>query len=50
VLGSPNGVAVGYFLAQHKAQLGNKKVASVQVFGHNSNVKGNDPVLMFKVE
>ncbi|KAH6639024.1 hypothetical protein C7974DRAFT_448848 [Boeremia exigua] len=33
MLGSPNGIAVGYFLAQHKTQLGgNRYVYKVQIF------------------
>ena len=36
-LGSPNGQAVGYFLAQHKAQLGGKYVSKINIF------KGDDP-------
>jgi hypothetical protein len=31
-LGSPNGLAVGYFLAQHKRQLGGKYVSKINVF------------------
>ncbi|KAI4708029.1 hypothetical protein J4E89_007148 [Alternaria sp. Ai002NY15] len=37
LLGSPNGQAVGYFLAQHKAQLGGKYVSKINIF------KGDDP-------
>jgi len=36
-VGSPNGQAVGYFLAQHKAQLGGKYVSKINIF------KGDDP-------
>jgi hypothetical protein len=32
ILGSPNGKGIGYFLSQHKDQLGVKTVESVTVF------------------
>ncbi|KAJ8106913.1 hypothetical protein OPT61_g9226 [Boeremia exigua] len=46
MLGSPNGIAIGYFLAQHKTQLGgNKYVSKVQVF---TNPEDDDsPYLLF---
>jgi len=31
-VGSPNGFAVGYFLAQHKRELGGKYVSKINVF------------------
>jgi hypothetical protein len=42
--GSPNGQAVGYFLAQHKHRLGNKVVEKVTVFRPD---KGQMPYLLF---
>ncbi|RAH85216.1 hypothetical protein BO86DRAFT_407052 [Aspergillus japonicus CBS 114.51] len=33
ILGTPNGSATGWFLAQHQEQLGRRKVVSVSVFG-----------------
>ncbi|KAF2125169.1 hypothetical protein P153DRAFT_300869 [Dothidotthia symphoricarpi CBS 119687] len=48
LLGSPNGVAAGYFLAQHKAQLGgNKFIERVTVFRPD---RGLMPYLLFWVE
>ncbi|RMZ70005.1 WD domain-containing [Pyrenophora seminiperda CCB06] len=37
LLGSPNGFAVGYFLAQHKTQLGSKHVSKINVFKADTN-------------
>ncbi|KAF1928401.1 uncharacterized protein M421DRAFT_92650 [Didymella exigua CBS 183.55] len=48
MLGSPNGLAIGYFLSQHKAQLGgNKYVHQVQVYTEN---EGGDPYMVFHVK
>ncbi|KAF3036014.1 hypothetical protein E8E11_005662 [Didymella keratinophila] len=33
LLGSPNGIAAGYFLLQHRQQLGRKYISKVRVFG-----------------
>ncbi|RAH45047.1 uncharacterized protein BO95DRAFT_515005 [Aspergillus brunneoviolaceus CBS 621.78] len=33
ILGTPNGSATGWFIAQHREQLGRRKVVSVSVFG-----------------
>lgn len=45
--GSPNGIAVGYFLAQHKAQLGGNKYASQVRLWVESD--GYDPCMIFHV-
>ncbi|KAA8611642.1 hypothetical protein PtrV1_13518 [Pyrenophora tritici-repentis] len=37
LLGSPNGFAVGYFLAQHKRELGGKYISKVNVFKADTN-------------
>ena len=34
--GSSNGLAVGYFLSQHKSQLGQKHVSQIQIFKSDS--------------
>ncbi|KAF9693177.1 hypothetical protein EKO04_008813 [Ascochyta lentis] len=47
LLGSPNGLAVGYFLAQHKHHLGNKAVEKITVFRPD---RGMMPYLLFWVE
>lgn len=47
MVGSPNGLAVGYFLAQHKHRLGNKAVEKVTVFRPD---RGGMPYLLFWVE
>ncbi|KAJ4993438.1 hypothetical protein SVAN01_00986 [Stagonosporopsis vannaccii] len=48
MLGSPNGIAVGYFLAQHKTQLGgNKYVTDVQIFLNEDN--DDEPYMIFHV-
>ncbi|KAH6868681.1 hypothetical protein BKA58DRAFT_387399 [Alternaria rosae] len=49
LLGSPNGQAIGYFLAQHKSQLGGEYVSKINIF------KGDDPhmvaaCLLFTIE
>ncbi|KAI4948448.1 hypothetical protein J4E91_005871 [Alternaria rosae] len=49
LLGSPNGQAIGYFLAQHTSQLGGKHVSKINIF------KGDDPhmvavCLLFTIE
>jgi len=36
-VGSPNGFAVGYFLAQHKRELGGKYVSKIYVFKADTN-------------
>ncbi|KAL1601929.1 Mitochondrial import inner membrane translocase subunit tim8 [Nothophoma quercina] len=47
MLGSPNGIAVGYFLAQHKNQLGgNKYVTKAQVW---ADQLGSTPSIIFYV-
>lgn len=46
--GSANGIAIGYFLSQHKAQLGgNKYVYQVQVYAEN---EGGYPYMVFHVK
>ncbi|KAJ8112784.1 hypothetical protein OPT61_g4923 [Boeremia exigua] len=47
LLGSPNGLGVGYFLAQHKHRLGNKAVDKVTVFRPD---RGMMPYLLFWIE
>jgi hypothetical protein len=49
VIGSPNGLAVGYFLLQHKRQLGIKNIWNVVVFGGDGPAK-DDVNLMFYVD
>lgn len=46
--GSPNGVAAGYFLAQHKTQLGEKLISKVTVF--RAEDYGSLPNMIFWVE
>ncbi|KAH7080339.1 hypothetical protein BKA63DRAFT_242013 [Paraphoma chrysanthemicola] len=47
LLGSPNGQAAGYFLAQHKHRFGRSKtISKVQVFRPD---KGMMPYLLFSV-
>lgn len=46
--GSANGIAIGYFLSQHKVQLGgNKYVYQVQVYAEN---EGGYPYMVFHVK
>ena len=47
MIGSPNGLTVGYFLAQHKHHLGNKAVDKVTVFRAD---RGMMPYLLFWIE
>jgi hypothetical protein len=44
--GSSNGVGVGYFLAQHKAQLGDKYISKIKVFDGDLG----EPNMLFHVE
>ena len=44
LLGSPNGYGPAYFLAQHQAELGRKKITEVRVWKN-----GNHPDLLFCV-
>jgi hypothetical protein len=46
-LGSPNGLAAGYFLAQHKRELGRKYIEKVTVF--RADARGSMPNLLFWV-
>jgi hypothetical protein len=50
-LGSPNGKSLGYFLAQHKTQLGDPPyyISGVAIFGPDNERHANDPYLLFKV-
>jgi hypothetical protein len=45
--GSPNGLAAGYFLAQHKRELGRKYIERVTVF--RADTRGSFPNLLFWV-
>jgi hypothetical protein len=47
-LGSPNGLGAGYFLTQHKRQLGTKTISKVKVFMNDS--KWPLPQMIFFVE
>ena len=49
-LGSPNGLAVGYFLAQHKRQLGGKYVSKINVFKADTNIAALIICLLFTIE
>jgi hypothetical protein len=50
--GSPNGIAAGFFLAQHKRQLGNNKMISkITVFKALQPVTNDDfPTIIFWVQ
>ncbi|KAF2109955.1 hypothetical protein BDV96DRAFT_669005 [Lophiotrema nucula] len=48
LLGAPNGVGIGWLLAQHKRQLGNKIVEKVQVF-MSVAAAGKFPTLLYHV-
>jgi hypothetical protein len=37
-IGSPSGLAIGYFLAQHRRQLGVKCLSKINVFEADTNV------------
>ncbi|KAH7071431.1 hypothetical protein BKA63DRAFT_605467 [Paraphoma chrysanthemicola] len=47
LLGSPNGLAAGFFLAQHKTQLGEKLISKITVF--RSDTEHSLPNLLFWV-
>lgn len=47
--GTANGLAVGYFLAQHKAQLGLKHVSKITIFTNDADPPGS-PNMLFWVE
>ncbi|KAH7079665.1 hypothetical protein FB567DRAFT_607027 [Paraphoma chrysanthemicola] len=48
LLGSPNGLAAGFFLAQHKTQLGEKLISKITVF--RSDTATSLPNLLFWVK
>lgn len=48
LLGTPNAVGLGYFLAQHKPELGNLRVTGVVVFHGDTETKL--PCLAFHVQ
>ena len=47
--GSENGACWGFFLAQHKKELGNMVIEKVQIF-KNDRDKTPDPDLLFHVK
>ncbi|KAF2014147.1 hypothetical protein BU24DRAFT_492854 [Aaosphaeria arxii CBS 175.79] len=47
LLGSPNGIGLGYLLVQHKAQLGNKYVTRIDVFAPD---EGANPTMIFHID
>ena len=47
--GSENGACWGFFLAQHKKELGNMVIEKVQIF-KNDRDKNPDPDLLFHVK
>ncbi|KAH7127228.1 hypothetical protein B0J11DRAFT_579636 [Dendryphion nanum] len=49
LLGSPNGLGVAYFLIQHKGTLGVKYVHKIDVFGFDSVLVSNKPILVFHI-
>ncbi|PVH95963.1 hypothetical protein DM02DRAFT_689119, partial [Periconia macrospinosa] len=50
LIGSANGASFAWFLIQHKAQLGNKWIAKVQVFWNDEDDEFEEPHLLFYVE
>ncbi|KAF1994265.1 hypothetical protein P154DRAFT_581961 [Amniculicola lignicola CBS 123094] len=49
LLGMPNGVAIGFILAQHKKALGHKKVKKMWIFRHSSTMMTGGPVVAYEV-
>ena len=51
-LGSPNGAAFGYFLMQHKLELGPKRISRITIFRDEVDAPNNwvDPNLVFHVD
>ncbi|KAK3214076.1 hypothetical protein GRF29_28g1908730 [Pseudopithomyces chartarum] len=49
ILGSENGACWGFFLAQHKKELGNMFIEKVQIFKNNRNANP-DPDLLFHIK
>ncbi|ORX94814.1 hypothetical protein BCR34DRAFT_205657 [Clohesyomyces aquaticus] len=50
LIGSPNGVGVGYLLLQHKPQLGNLKISKIDVFSTIHDGYAWEAVLIFHIE
>jgi hypothetical protein len=50
MIGSPNGLAAGYFLLQHKRQLGIKNIWNVVVFKSDGQSSGLYVNLLFYVD
>ena len=39
-VGTPNGAGVGYFIAQHKPELGNRRVKRIEAFAADTQASG----------
>lgn len=50
ILGSPNGLGVGYLLVQHRAQLGNRVVDKVTVFQDEGAKAPRPPSILFHIK
>lgn len=49
ILGTPNAVGMGYFLMQHKEELGQKTITAVRIFHCNSPGGHEYPCLCFEI-
>ncbi|KZM27505.1 uncharacterized protein EKO05_0005255 [Ascochyta rabiei] len=51
ILGSPNGVGIGYLLVQHKPELGNRRVRNIEVFLADTGASNlHEPSIAWEVE
>ncbi|XPS69871.1 hypothetical protein M3J07_002115 [Ascochyta lentis] len=51
ILGSPNGVGIGYLLVQHKPELGNRRVRKIEAFLADTGASNlREPSLIWEVE
>ncbi|KAH7067457.1 hypothetical protein BKA63DRAFT_582343 [Paraphoma chrysanthemicola] len=51
MLGSPNGSGIGYFLAQHKPELGNRRVKRIEAFAADTQASGMfEPSIAWEIE
>lgn len=50
-IGSPNGVGIGYLLAQHKPELGNRRVRKIEAFLADTAASNmREPSIAWEVE
>jgi hypothetical protein len=50
-IGTPNGAGIGYFLAQHKPELGKRRVKRIEAFAADTQASGiHEPSIVWELE